>query len=87
MNLGRICGRITASVRVAEIPTGRLALVQPVDETGAEVGFALVCIDANIGASEGSLVWFVNGWDAIEALDARSPIDAVVVGLVDEVRT
>lgn len=86
MNLGRVCGRVTATVRVAELRGDRLALVAPVDESGAAIGPPLVALDPLVRAAAGTSVWFVNGWDAVDALETREPVDAVIVGLADEVR-
>jgi microcompartment protein CcmK/EutM len=83
VNLGRVTGRLTCTNRVAELGAHRLAIVQPVDEAGADQGRPLVAVDGLVRASPGDLVWFVNGYDAVDAFDERQPIDAAIVGLVD----
>ena len=83
MNLGRVTGRITCTRRVDELGAHRLAIVQPIDEMGADQGVALVAVDAIVRSSPGDRSWFVNGYDAIDALDTRQPIDAAIVGMVD----
>ena len=87
MNLGVVRGVIVAGTRVAELTERRLVLVQPVDESGADQGRQLVALDPIVSAAEGSLVWFVNGSDATDALDEPfQPVDAAVVGLVSSIR-
>jgi ethanolamine utilization protein EutN len=83
MNLGRVTGRITCTNRVPELGVHRLAIVQPVDEAGAAQGSALVAVDPLVRASAGELVWYVNGYDAVDALEGRQPVDAAIVGMVD----
>ncbi len=83
MNLGRVVGRVTCSRRVAELGAHRLAMVQPVDETGAVQGGVVVAVDAVVRAAAGDVVWFVNGYDAVDAFDERQPIDAAIVGMAD----
>ena len=85
MNLARVVGRVVATRRVEELGTARLVLLQRLDERGAELGSPLVAADPDVRAGEGATVWFVNGSDAVDALPAREPVDAVVVGLVDRI--
>ena len=85
MNLARVEGRIVASRRVEELGSARLVLLQPLDEHEAPTGRTLVAADPDVRAGAGSTVWYVNGSDAVDALPAREPVDAVVVGLVDRI--
>jgi len=85
VNLARVVGRVVATRRVDELGTARLVLLEPLDEHGAVAGAPLVAADPEVRAGEGATVWFVNGSDAVDALPAREPVDAVVVGLVDRV--
>jgi microcompartment protein CcmK/EutM len=85
VNLARIVGRVVATRRVDELGSARLVLLQPLDEREAAQGAPLVAADPDVRAAEGSTVWFVSGSDAVDALPAREPVDAVVVGLVDRV--
>jgi microcompartment protein CcmK/EutM len=85
VNLARVCGRIVAPRRVAELGGHRLVLLQPLDETLAAQGAPLVAVDPLVRAGADAVVWYVNGVDAVDALEAREPIDAAVVGLADHV--
>ncbi|MGZ4430441.1 MAG: EutN/CcmL family microcompartment protein [Gaiellales bacterium] len=80
MNLARVAGHVVVTRRVAELGPQRLVVLAP--EGG---GVPLVALDPLVGASAGSRVWYVNGSDAVDALDVRQPVDAVVVGLADTV--
>lgn len=87
MNLARVRGVVVADSRVRELHERRLVLVEPVDEDENTEGRLLVALDPVVSASEGALVWYVNGSDATEALgDPFQPADAAVVGLVESVR-
>ncbi len=87
MNLGVVHGVVVADTRAAELTEPRLVLIQPVDEVGAEQGGAVVALDPIVSAAEGSLVWFVNGSDATDALgEPFQPADTAVVGLVSPIR-
>lgn len=83
MNLGRVTGRVVCSRRVEELGQYGLVLVQPVDEAGADEGQAIVAADPLVRAAVGEVVWYVNGVDAVDALDGPQPVDAVIVGMRD----
>lgn len=92
MFVGRVQGHVVASQKDQAISGCKLLIVEPLkvvyDDAGGgdfEVtGRAIVAID-NIGAGEGQLVLIVQGSSA-RMVDgcAKMPIDAVVVGLLDE---
>ena len=83
MNLGRITGRVVCGRQVEELGSYRLALVQPVDEAGADEGTPIVAADPLVRAAAGVVVWYVNGVDAVDAFDGPQPVDAVIVGMRD----
>jgi microcompartment protein CcmK/EutM len=88
MNLGVVHGVVVCEQREAGLIERRLVLVQPVDERGTATGRVMVALDPIVSASEGSLVWFVSGSDATDALaDPFQSADAAVVGLVSSIRT
>lgn len=91
MLLARVQGHIVASQKDPAMSGAKLLVVEPVridyehPETGFELtGRALVAVD-RIGAGEGQLVLLVQGSSA-RMVDgcSKMPVDAVVVGLVDE---
>lgn len=91
MFLARVQGHVVASQKDAAISGMKLLVVEPLkvnyDDADAAfdvTGRAIVAVD-HIGAGEGQLVLIVQGSSArlMEGC-SKMPIDAVVVGLVDE---
>lgn len=94
MFLARVQGHVVASQKDAAIAGNKLLVVEPLkvdyaDEGGGELGAtgrAIVALD-RIGAGEGQLVLIVQGSSArLVSGCEKMPVDAVVVGLVDEAR-
>lgn len=89
MELARIVGSVVASVKEPRLVGSKLLLAEPVDPAG-EVRpgtVPYVAVDL-VGAGEGELVIVVRGSSAARALEVeRSPVDAAIVGIVDDVRT
>jgi ethanolamine utilization protein EutN len=92
MFLARVQGRVVASQKDASIDGMKLLIVEPLKvayppEGGGAfevTGRAIVAVD-RIGAGEGQLVLVVQGSSArMMSGCSKMPIDAVVVGLVDE---
>ena len=92
MFLAKVQGQVVASQKDAAISGMKLLIVEPLKVSypaggGGEfetTGRAIVAVD-RIGAGEGQLVLIVQGSSArmMEGC-GKMPIDAVVVGLVDE---
>ena len=92
MFLARVQGHVVASQKDKQITGNKLLIVEPLkvayapDGGGkfAATGRAIVAID-RIGAGEGQLVLIVQGSSARLSEGCKEmPIDAAVVGLVDE---
>lgn len=95
MFLARVQGHVVASQKDAAITGMKLLVVEPLKVnydapapgSGATLevtGRAIVAVD-RIGAGEGQIVLIVQGSSArLMAGCSKMPIDAVVVGLVDE---
>ncbi len=84
MHLGRIIGRLWASVKNPGLESQRLLLVQPVKADLSASGQVLVCADTT-GAGAGELIYWVRGREAsFPFLPAEVPSDATIVGIVDE---
>jgi ethanolamine utilization protein EutN len=92
MFLGRVQGHVVASQKDSSIAGMRLLIVEPLkvayDTAGGGsfdvTGRAIVAID-RIGAGEGQLVLIVQGSSArLTEGCGKMPVDAVIVGLVDE---
>ena len=84
MYLARVTGRVVASVRYPGIEGVALQWIQPLDETGAAMGAQLVACAA-IRSGPGDLVQYVDGREAALACpETFVPVDAAVVGFVEE---
>jgi ethanolamine utilization protein EutN len=83
MFLGRIEGKVWATIKEKRLVGLQLHIMQPVDEYGQAVGHPIVVVDT-LGATEGDLVYWVNSTEASFVLgDPLIPSEASVVGLVE----
>ncbi len=84
MYLGRVIGTCVATQKYQGLGGVRLLVVEPVDATGKAVGAPIVAADT-VSAGEGEVVFLVGAREAALALEeAFVPVDAAIVGLVDE---
>lgn len=85
MYLGRVVGTCVASQRSPGLDGVRLLVVEPVDGNGQVTGGPFVAADT-VSAGPGELVFLVGAREASLALETPFvPVDAAIVGLVDEV--
>ncbi len=86
MLLGRIIGRVWATVKEPHLEGQKLLLVQPITPQGKSRGKPVVAIDA-IGAGAGEIVYWCRGRESSLAFDPPGvvPSDAAVVGIVDTI--
>lgn len=84
MILGRIVGDVWSTKKNEKMSALRLLFVQPLGKDLHPVGEILIAAD-EIGAGHGELVIVTKGAPAMQAFDRDKPIpvDAVVVGIVD----
>jgi ethanolamine utilization protein EutN len=85
MQIGRVVGHATATVKHATLKGWRLLLVQMLLADGKEDGEPLLAID-HLGAGVGSLVIATNDGAAVRDLVGakNSPIRWLVMGLQDQ---
>lgn len=84
MLLGRVIGRVVASVVYKGLAGVPLLLVQPLDKAGQPKGKVIVVCDATRMAGEGELVYYEGGREAAMALDPWFvPVDHSIIGIVD----
>ena len=84
MFLGRVIGRVVATMRVTGLTGVRLQIVQPVDENGETAGDTVVACDV-VDSGPGDLVHVCDGREATLALPAPFvPVDATIVGHVEQ---
>lgn len=87
MYLGRVIGTVVANRRVSGLEGARFLVVQPVDHDNKPSGHVEVAVDL-MSASPGSLVMLEGSREAALACNPTFvPVDAAIVGLVDEVDT
>lgn len=85
MYLGRVVGTVVATVKYEGLEGRKLLLVQPLDEAGKETGPLEVAVDT-VQAGPKELVFLVGSREAALALEPSFvPVDAAIVGIVDDV--
>ena len=84
MELGRVVGQVVSTVRDPGLPNLTLLLVDIVDARGNVTYVSQVAADI-LGAGEGEMVLLVRGSSARMLLNAKTPLDLSVVGIVDQV--
>jgi microcompartment protein CcmK/EutM len=86
MLLARIDGSATATIRHPSAKGWRLAICQPVDETGKEIATPIIALD-DTGAGLHQTVVVSSDGDALREWvgDAHSPLRYMVTHIVDEV--
>jgi|SRR5579863_8244356 ethanolamine utilization protein EutN len=85
MYLGRVIGKVWATVKNASLDGQRLLLVQPLTPELQNTGRRLVVTDST-GAGAGELVYYVRGKEAsFPFLPAEPCTDTTIVGIVDTI--
>ena len=84
MHLGRVIGRVVCTRRLPGLLGETFLLVRPLDEQREPCGDTLVACDA-AGSGPGDVVHVCDGRESVYALhDPFVPIDATIVGHVEE---
>ncbi len=88
MIIARVVGNVVATRKDVTHEGQKILLIQPLDLNGDESGDTLLALDG-VDAGPGDRVLVVQeGWSAASAVDrTTAPIDAAVVGVVDQVET
>jgi microcompartment protein CcmK/EutM len=94
VRLGTVIGRVTLNAALPALVGARWLLVDPftrehmqdgkVPPAGLSGEPSLVAYD-DIGAGEGDAVGYVDGREAAMPFSGRTPVDALLVAIVDEV--
>ena len=85
MILGRVMGRVVATMKNASLEGQRLLIVQPLDRYGRDTGKALVALDS-VGAGAGETVYWCRGREAsFPFLPNEVPTEATIIAIVDSV--
>lgn len=84
MQIARVIGDVVSSVKDTALIGHKLLVLQPLTPDHQPAGRTLVAADA-VGAGVGEEVFFVRGREAsYPFLPAETPVDACVVGIVDD---
>lgn len=87
MRLAVVVGQVVSTVKLAGFEQERLLFVDIIDKEGSPTGERLVATDS-VGAGDGEWVLVVSGSAARKTIHNTSkveaPIDASVIGIVDE---
>jgi ethanolamine utilization protein EutN len=85
MLLGRVIGKVVATMKNASLTGQRLLIVQPIDRNGRDKGKPVVALDS-VGAGAGEKVYWCRGREAsFPFLPAEVPTETTIVGIVDHV--
>lgn len=84
MELGKVVGQVVSTVRDSGLPNLTLLLVDIVDKNGNVTFGSQVAADT-IGAGEGELVLLVRGSSARMIMEAKTPLDLSIVGIIDQI--
>lgn len=86
MFLGRVVGCVWATAKNPSLEGLRFLVVQPLTPELKKTGKRVLCADST-GAGAGELVYWVRGREAgMPFLPRQVPVDATIVGIVDEVQ-
>ena len=85
MILGKVVGTVVATRKDERLVSNKLLIVRPVDPSGKAEGNYLVAVDT-VDAGFGETVLVVSGSSARMAAGMKDcPVDAAIVGVVDQV--
>ena len=86
MQLARVTGAVVATQKQENLRGAKLLLVQPVDANGREHGVAVLAVDAAQAGTGDQVLLVLEGRAAATAVHRRgAPVDAAIVGIVDQV--
>lgn len=84
MKSGRVIGRIMATCKDPSLEGLKLLLLQNTHWDGTDKSGTLIAVDT-VGAGAGEHVFFVESRDASIAAPGNPPVDATIVGIIDDV--
>ena len=87
MYLAKVIGTVVATVKDPSLEGVKLMVVQPLDEDKKKMGDPIVAIDTVMSGPD-DIVFYVTGREASMALEDEkkfSPVDAAIIGHVDEI--
>lgn len=85
MQLAKVIGTVVATRKDSSLEGAKILMIQPLTDEGKSSGGPVAAIDA-VQAGEGDLVYWITAREASLALpEPFAPVDAAIVGIVDEV--
>jgi ethanolamine utilization protein EutN len=86
MYLARVVGTCTATIKTPGLLGRRLLVLEPITFDLVSKGSPFIAVDS-VNAGPDSIVFYVTSREAAKALDDPfNPVDAAIMGIVDEVR-
>lgn len=82
MLVGKVVGSVVSTRKCQSLVGNKFMIVEPISEMG-EANKKIVAVD-NIGAGIGELVLVATGSAARVGANENSPVDAAIVGIVDD---
>ena len=84
MQLGRVVGKVWATVKNPALEGQRMLIVQPMTPELQPTGKPLICLDS-VGCGAGELIYWCRGKESsFPFLPVEVPTDNTIVGIVDE---
>jgi ethanolamine utilization protein EutN len=87
MNLCRVLGSVTATIKHPAFAGRKLMVVQPLDERRQPLGKSFLAVDHTSSAGPGDMVLVMREGSGVRQIlgDKLLPIRSLIVGVVDEV--
>ena len=85
MYLAKVIGTVWATRKVESLEAATLQIIQPLNSDQSNVGDPIVAVDT-IGSGPGEIVFYITAREAVIPYRAEmAPIDASIIGIVDQV--
>jgi microcompartment protein CcmK/EutM len=88
MNLCKVLGTVTATIKHPAFAGRKLMVVQPLDEHQQPMGKSFIAVDHTSSAGQGDVVLVMREGNGVRQIlgDKTLPIRSIIVGVVDEVQ-
>ncbi len=86
MNLGKVTGVVVATQKHNTLKSPILYVLEPQDERQQKIGEPLIAADT-VGSRVGDqVIWVASREAALSMPETFTPVDAAIIGIVDEVQ-
>lgn len=87
MKLAKVIGTVVATVKYETLKSEKILMIQPLNDDLTKQGEAIAALDS-VSAGTGDLVFWVLSREAALAFTHKlTPIDAAIVGIVDQINS